>query len=139
GKQKAALSSAQQQQQQQQQQIVGVGMEDIDAAGIASWDTIPAHAKEAFWGLLQPRLAKAFAAAVAACQASVLQQQQQKAAAEGELLQQRYELLCLGLKALEEQQQQQQQKPSPLAAYLFKSLVFEIIDKLIVTAFRHAN
>ena len=44
---------------------------------------------------------QAFAAALATCQASVLQQQQQKAAAEGELLQQRYEVLCLGLKALE--------------------------------------
>ncbi|XP_026191932.1 uncharacterized protein LOC34620102 [Cyclospora cayetanensis] len=130
------------------QQCEAVTRAEVDAAGVASWNAIPEVAQEAVWPMLQLRIE----------QASVLQQKQQKAAAEGELLQRRYEVLCLGLKAVEvssrasanckgkrprgalcppSQQQQLQQKQNPLAAHLFKSTVFEILDKLILAAFMH--
>ncbi|KAL8274986.1 hypothetical protein Esti_001042 [Eimeria stiedai] len=140
----AALAASQQQQrqQQQQQEDQGLVMAEVDAAGIAFWDSLPDYAKEAFWGLLQPRIKEVLAAAVAACQASVLQQQQQKAAAEGELLQQDYERLCLGFRALEAlgiSETQEQQKPHPICAYFFKTKVVEAVDRLLLIAFRHAT
>ncbi|KAL8448365.1 hypothetical protein Emed_003895 [Eimeria media] len=137
-KQKSGTSAAaQQQRQQQQQQDQGLDMAEVDAAGIASWESLPDHAKEAFWSLIQPRIKEVFAAALAASQASVLQQQQQKAAAEGELLQQDYERLCLGFKALEAlgvSEPQEQQKPHPICAYFFKTKVMDAIDRLLLIA-----
>ena len=76
---------------------------------------------------------QAYAAALAACQASVLQQQQQKAAAEGERLQQRYELIYLGLKTLEVTIFKQQNSTVAVDEYSNKiSCIFYLWESLML-------